>query len=241
MEEPTTVGQAAPRILLVEDDLKLAALVAEFLRRSGYQVIVVHRGDVAVGALVRHDPDLVVLDLMLPGKDGFTVCREARSVYAGPILMLTARGDDVDEILGLEIGADDYLRKPVRPRVLLARIRSLLRRADDSFAAEPRRIELGALVINAAARTVELGGAAIELTGAEFDLLWALARAAGTPVSRDDLSRACRGIPYDGQDRTIDLRIASLRAKLGDTQRPPTLIKSIRGVGYQLAVDRGRP
>lgn len=224
------------RLLLVEDDLRLAAVVREFLEKRGYSVIIEHRGDRALDAIAMHDPDLVILDLMLPGKDGLTICREARSTYRRPILILTARGE-VDEVVGLELGADDYLSKPLRPVVLLARIRALLRRSQHQVRNdEPKRIEVGRLVINASARTAEVSGMTIELTTAEFDLLWCLAVHAGRALTRDELSQYTRGIAYDGVDRTIDLRISSLRAKLGDDGKRPALIKSVRGVGYQLAV-----
>lgn len=236
--EEAREAEPARKILLVEDDLKLAALVGEFLDKNGYEVIPEHLGDRALAAIERHEPDMVILDLMLPGKDGLSICREARPAYRGPILMLTARGEDLDEILGLEVGADDYLTKPVRPRVLLARIRSLFRRIDvDTQPQLPSRLAVGALRISTAARTVHLRDELIALTSAEFDLLWVLASSAGRPMSREELSQATRGISYDGVDRAIDLRIASLRAKLGDNQKPPTLIKSVRGVGYQLAVE----
>lgn len=222
------------RVLLVEDDLKLAGVVREFLEHNGFEVLTEHHGSRALAAISDGAPDLVILDIMLPGKDGLAICREARGIFDGPIMMLTARGGDFDEVLGLELGADDYLAKPVRPRVLLARIRSLLRRA--RRARDDNRIEVGRLVVNRGNRTVTLDGAAVEVTSAEFDLLWCLAQRAGAPISRNDLSIATRGVPYDGVDRTIDLRISALRTKLGDS-KPPALIKSIRGVGYQLSVE----
>ncbi len=229
-------GMTGKRILIVEDDLRLAALVREFLQRNGFEVLLEHRGDRALEVIQREAPDLVILDIMLPGVDGLTICRQARPSYRGPILMLTARGGEVDEIIGLEVGADDYVAKPVRPRVLLARIRSLLRRIDPTADGAPRRVEVGALVVDAAARAVELDGRTIDLTTAEFDLLFYMALHAGEPVSRDQLSRALRGVPHDGVDRTIDLRVSYLRSKLGDDGRRPALIKSVRGIGYQLVV-----
>jgi len=224
-------------ILLVEDDLKLAALVKEYLEQQDFAVEIEPRGDRAVDAILTLRPDLVILDIMLPGADGLTVCREARPRYPGPILMLTARGEDLDEVVGLEVGADDYLKKPVRPRVLLAHIRSLLRRtALPPDGPETRSVEVGGLVVDAAQRTVTMNDRSVELTTAEFDLLWLLARNAGQPVSRDRIYRELRGIEHDGIDRSIDLRISRLRGKLGD--EGARLIKSVRGVGYQLAVPR---
>ncbi len=229
-------GMTGKRILIIEDDLRLAALVREFLQRNGFEVVLEHRGDRALDVIARETPDLVILDIMLPGLDGLTICRQARPSYRGPILMLTARGGEVDEIIGLEVGADDYMAKPVRPRVLLARIRSLLRRIDPTTDGAPRRVEVGSLVVDAGTRAVRLDGRPIELTTAEFDLLYYMALHAGEPVSRDQLSLALRGVPYDGVDRTIDLRVSYLRNKLGDDGRRPALIKSVRGIGYQLVV-----
>jgi two-component system response regulator RstA len=221
------------RILLVEDDLKLAALVKEYLEQNDFEVMVEPRGDRANQAIVDLQPDLVLLDIMLPGTDGITVCRDARPAYTGPIVMLTARDEDLDEVVGLEVGADDYLRKPVRPRVLLARIRTQLRRNGKEHGAE-RRVDIGDLVIDASQRTATKAGRAIELTSAEFDLLWLLAKHRGEPMSRDSIYRELRGIEHDGIDRSIDLRISRLRTKLGDKRA--SLIKSVRGVGYQLVV-----
>ena len=231
------MAQEAPRtrILLVEDDLELAKLVVEYLEQNDFAVVVEPRGDRANDAIAQLSPDLVILDIMLPGLDGLTICRQARPVYAGPILMLTARGDELDEVVGLEVGADDYLTKPVRPRVLLARIRTLLRRtAGASDAAALRRVEVGGLAVDAGRRTVSLDGQGVELTSAEFDLLWYLAKHAGEPLSREQIYREVRGIEHDGIDRSIDLRVSRLRSKLG--ARGPKLIKSVRGVGYQLVI-----
>lgn len=229
--------QEAPRtqILLVEDDLELAKLVVEYLEQNDFKVVVEPRGDRANDAIAQLSPDLVILDIMLPGLDGLTICRQARPDYTGPILMLTARGDELDEVVGLEVGADDYLTKPVRPRVLLARIRTLLRRTvGTSDAGLQRRIEVGGLAVDAGRRTVSLDDRAVDLTSAEFDLLWYLARHAGEPLSRERIYRELRGIEHDGIDRSIDLRVSRLRSKLG--ARGPELIKSVRGVGYQLVV-----
>lgn len=228
--------EEAPRtqILLVEDDLELARLVVEYLEQQGFAVTVEPRGDRANDAIASLAPELVILDIMLPGLDGLSICRRARPDYAGPILMLTARGDELDEVVGLEVGADDYLTKPVRPRVLLARIRTLLRRAGGAADTSIRRVEGGGLVVDASQRTVTLDATAIELTSAEFDLLWLLARHAGEPLSRESIYRELRGIEHDGIDRSIDLRVSRLRSKLGD--RGNDIIKSVRGVGYQLVV-----
>jgi two-component system OmpR family response regulator/two-component system response regulator RstA len=229
------------RILLVEDDERLAELTAEYLRKNDYEVAIEPRGDNAVPRILTESPDLVVLDVMLPGKDGFEVCRAVRADYSGVILMLTARDEDFDQILGLELGADDYIAKPVQPRLLLARIKALLRRAPGSAIAgtgtsadEAERAELsfGHFHISQATRSAQLATAAIDLTTAEFDLLWLLASHAGNILSRDDLLQELRGIGFDGLDRSIDARISRLRRKLGDDPENPTRIKTVRGKGY---------
>lgn len=219
-------------ILVVEDDLKLADLVGSFLRKHGFVVELQHRGDEAVAHVLRLRPDLVVLDLMLPGLDGLSVCRDLRRHWEGPVLMLTARGDDMDEIIGLEVGADDYMAKPVRPRVLLARAQALMRRSRAGGPSVPRDLSIGALTISASRRAVEVDGEPVELSTAEFDLLWYLAERAGTPVERESLYRDLRGIEWDGLDRSIDLRVSRVRRKLGERG---DLIKSVRGAGYLLA------
>jgi two-component system OmpR family response regulator len=230
---------SSSRILLVEDDQRLSALVAGYLRKHGYEVQTVLHGDEALDAIVSGAPDLVVLDINLPGKDGFQICREARERFDGVIIMVTARDDQFDEVLGLEFGADDYVHKPVEPRVLLARVKAQLRRLPARAAeliAEPERLSFGKFVINRAARAVTLpDGSAPELTSAEFDLLWALVRNAGQVASRDDLLRELRGIGFDGIDRTIDGCISKLRRKLGDDAANPQRIKTVRGKGYQFS------
>jgi two-component system response regulator RstA len=231
-----------PRVLIVEDDERLAALTREYLSANGLAVSIVGDGITAIQRIRDENPDLVVLDLMLPGADGLAVCREVRSAYRNPILMLTARTDDMDQVLGLELGADDYVAKPVKPRVLLARIRALLRRVDgeaESSAAGPdqRRLEFGELVIDDASRAVLLAGQAVELTSAEYDLLWLLASNAGKILSREEIFERLRGIPYDGQDRSIDVRISRIRPKIGDDPDNPRRIKTVRSKGYLFVRD----
>lgn len=226
------------RILLVEDDSQLATMIAEFLRQNRFVVGVEARGDRAIERILTETPDAVILDVNLPGRDGFEVCRSVREKYHGPILIMTARGDEVDEIVGLEIGADDYMSKPVRPRVLLARLRAHLRKAPGEPEAGERTVTVGDLVIDSARRTVEIAERDVELTTAEFDLLWLLARNAGEVVSRDDIYRKLFGVPYDGVDRSIDLRVSRLRRKLGDDPAHPDRVKSVRGVGYILVLDK---
>jgi two-component system response regulator RstA len=220
-----------PRILIVEDDERLAKLTQEYLQGNGMQVRVTGNGDDAIRLIRREQPDLVVLDLMLPGADGLTVCREVRSDFHNPILMLTARTDDMDQVLGLEIGADDYVPKPVKPRVLLARIKALLRRVETDQIGSGR-LEFGDLVIDNAAREVLFNGEVVDLTSAEYDLLWLLASNAGTVLSREMIFERLRGIQYDGQDRSIDVRISRIRPKVGDDPDSPRRIKTVRSKGY---------
>ncbi len=225
------------RLMLVEDDVRLTELLTEYLGRNGFSVTVERSGDRAVTRIPDELPDAVILDLGLEGLDGLTVCRRIRQRYAGPVLIFSARGDEVDQVVGLELGADDYVPKPASPPLLLARLRALLRRRQPVGAPQVQRVEVAGLVIDAAARAVTLHGAPVELTTAEFELLWALARNAGRPVSRQELMRECRGIDYDGQDRSLDVRVGKLRQRLGDVE-PHRFVKTVRGVGYQLAVEK---
>ncbi|MGX1176407.1 response regulator [Pseudomonas sp. R151218B TE3479] len=226
--------QEAWQVLIVEDDQRLAELTREYLESNGLCVAIEGDGAVAAARIIAEQPDLVVLDLMLPGEDGLSICRKVREHYDGPILMLTARTDDTDQIQGLDLGADDYVCKPVRPRLLLARIQALLRRSEPepSVAQKPRRLQFGPLVVDDALREAWLQGNGIELTSAEFDLLWLLVSNAGRILSREEIFTALRGIGYDGQDRSIDVRISRIRPKIGDDPDHPRLIKTIRSKGY---------
>jgi len=221
-------------ILIVEDDARLAQLTCEYLQAQGFVVLLERDGSLAVQRILIEQPDLVVLDLMLPGLDGFSICRSVRPSYQGPILMLTARTDDADQVQGLEQGADDYVCKPVRPAVLLARIKALLRRTDS--VSDKKTItdvlKFGRLTIDHARRSAFLNDNPIELTGAEFDLLWLLAVNAGTPLSREHIFSELRGIEYDGVDRSIDVRISRIRPRIGDDGEQPKVIKTIRNKGY---------
>ncbi len=223
------------RILIVEDDERLATLTREYLENNGLQVSVEGDGGKAVERILSERPDLVVLDLMLPGEDGVSICRRVRSQYYGQILMLTARTDDLDEVLGLEMGADDYVAKPVRPRVLLARIRALLRRGPTQVEEEPEvknSLRFGALVVDNSMREAWLDDKSVDLTSAEFDLLWLLCSNAGRVLSREEIFAQLRGIEYDGQDRSIDVRVSRIRPKIGDDPMHPRLIKTVRSKGY---------
>lgn len=219
------------RLLLVEDDRRLGALISEFLHQHDFEVAVETRGDRAVPRIVGEQPDLVILDLMLPGKDGFSVCREARVHYVGPIMMLTARDEEVDQVVGLELGADDYVTKPVQPRVLLARIRALLRRFGEREAAAGEELAFGRLVVSRRSREARLDGRPLTLGTNEFDLLWHLASRAGQVQSRDTLLSSVRGIDYDGLDRSVDIAISRLRRKL-ESESASGGIKTVRGRGY---------
>ena len=226
--------QEAWQILIVEDDQRLAELTREYLESNGLHVAIEGNGAVGAQRIIDEQPDLVILDLMLPGEDGLSICRKVREHFNGPILMLTARTDDTDQIQGLDLGADDYVCKPVRPRLLLARIQALLRRSEPepSVPQKPRRLEFGPLVVDDALREAWLQGNGIELTSAEFDLLWLLVSNAGRILSREEIFTALRGIGYDGQDRSIDVRISRIRPKIGDDPDHPRLIKTIRSKGY---------
>jgi two-component system, OmpR family, response regulator ParR len=226
-------------ILLIEDDARLAELTATYLAQNGLRVSIEARGDRALERFAQERPRLVLLDLLLPGKDGLAICRELRRANEVPILILTARDTDFDHVIGLEAGADDYVMKPVDPMVLLARVRALLRRAGRGALASERRadLQLGALRISETSREVWLQGRPVTLTTQEFELLSLLARRAGELVSRDEVFRTVRGIDYDGLDRSIDGRVSKLRRKLGDDAAAPTRIKTVWGKGYLLVPD----
>ena len=225
-------------ILLVEDDLRLADLVSRYLLNHGFIVTIVSRGDEVVERVQRDNPDLVILDLGLPGEDGFSICRRLRPEYANPILILTARDNDIDHVLGLELGADDYVIKPVEPRVLLARIGVLLRR--NRAAAPPgasKVLAFGRLLINVVSRAVKWDGRDVALSRNEFDLLVFLASHPGEIQSRERLFKSLYNRDYDGLDRMLDIRISRLRRKLDDDAENPQRIKTIWGQGYLFVPD----
>ena len=224
------------RVLLVEDSQRLAASIRDYLERHNYEVFIEGDGQNAADRFERLKPDLVILDLMLPGKDGLTICRELRRHDRIPILILTAKGENIDHVLGLEMGADDDVVKPVEPRVLLARIEALLRRARSTpHETRESRLAAGRLSIDGRGRTASIDSRPVELTTGDFDILWLLASRAGNVVTRDEILRVVRGIDYDGLDRSIDARICRLRKKLQEAGGAESMIKTVRLRGYLFA------
>jgi len=224
-------------VFLVEDDQSLASLVSDYLILQGFKVSIEERGDLATNRILNEKPDIVVLDIMLPGKNGLDICRELRASSTLPIIMLTARGDEIDQIVGLEVGADDYIAKPAQPRLLLARINALLRRIesdqqDNSVQNQSNELTFGDLSIQSQKQEVYWQKRLVELTTNEFDLLNLLAQNAGTILSRDDLLNQLRGFGYDGMDRTIDMLISRLRKKFDDDPSKPKRIKTVWKKGY---------
>jgi two-component system OmpR family response regulator len=227
-------------VLLVEDDLSLASWISDYLQQKGYQVIHHSRGDTVLSAMSQLQVDIVLLDLMLPGMNGLELCRLLRQHYHQPILMLTAQGEEMDEVLGLQLGATDYLIKPIRPRVLLARLEAALRnRVPVAAQVEepPTKLQFGALEICAEAQRVRLFGEEISLTSTEFSLLWFLALHAGQICSRDQVFLELKGREHDGLDRRFDVMVSILRKKLADDATNPKRIKTVWGKGYLFVAD----
>ncbi|MGV3345727.1 two-component system response regulator RstA [Enterobacteriaceae bacterium LUAb1] len=230
-------------LVFVEDDPDVGELIAAYLRRHDIDVIVEPRGDRAEETIIRVNPDLVMLDIMLPGKDGMTLCRDLCDKWQGPVILLTSLDSDMNHILALEMGARDYILKTTPPSVLLARLRLHLRQSGkqpntaESFAplTHHRPIVFGTLTIDPVNRQVVLAGENIVLSTADFDLLWELATHAGQPLNRDALLKTLRGVNYDGLDRSIDVAISRLRRKLNDNAADPWRIKTIRNKGYLFA------
>jgi DNA-binding response OmpR family regulator len=219
--------------LLIEDDRKLAALLVEFLGQNGIEAALAQDGGQALQLLNAQKFDILLVDLMLPGMDGLTLSRKIRERWTTPLIMVTARGDDADKIVGLELGADDYIAKPFNPRELLARVRAVLRRAEP---AESGRFQSGTLVIDYAAREVLVDGKRQMLTAHEYELLCALARNAGRVLTRDQLLEQMKGDHADDAfDRSIDVHVSRLRQKIEADPRHPRYVKTVRGAGYLLA------
>jgi len=227
---------ATPLILVVEDDDSLASWISDYLTESGFEVMVANRGDKAVELVKLDDPDLLILDINLPEKDGFEVCQEIRPFYNKPVLMLTARGDEQDEVKGLEFGANDYMVKPVRAKALLARINILLGR-NEILAGEPHIRQFGEFRIDSVSRNIWLSDSVVDLSTNEFNLLWLLVENADTVMARDDIINVLRNIEYDGFNRSIDIAVSRIRKKLGDNSSKPTKIKTIWGKGYMFVAD----
>jgi len=226
-------GRTMERILIIDDDVALCELVAEYLEPLGFQIEAVHRGDAGAQRALESEHDLILLDVMLPGQNGFEVLHHIRESSKIPVLMLTARGDDVDRIVGLEIGADDYLPKPFNPRELAARVRAILRRSSGREGLEnSQTLMVGDVEMEPGTRLVRRSGNVVELTAVEYDVLEKLLRAAGRIMTRDELSRDVLGRSASPFDRSIDMHISNLRKKLGHQVGSAERIKTVRGVGY---------
>ena len=221
-------GTPGPQLLLVEDEESIGSLVSAYLEQTGYRVAWVRSGEEALSTFDQLEPRMVILDIGLPGADGFDICRALRTRSTVPILMLTARDEEADRVAGLEVGADDYVSKPFSPRELAARVKAVLRRSEPS-APSTQRLEIGDLVLDPQAREVTVAGEPVELTGKEFDLLAYLLENAGIVVSRDQLLDRVWGMSYAGGTRTVDVHVAQLRRKLGR----PDSIRTFRGSGYK--------
>jgi DNA-binding response OmpR family regulator len=219
-----------PRVLIIDDDAKLNRLLKSFLTDFGFQVISATDPAQGLKMIGKRSPDLVILDVMMPGMDGFEVCRKIRQTSSLPIIMLTARGEVTDKVVGLELGADDYLAKPFEPRELVARINSVLRRSGTVDDAQPA--DFGPLVVDFKRRTADLNGETLDLTTNEFAALALLARNAGKVLNRDQILQELRGIDCDAFNRSVDITVSRLRQKLRDDPRAPAFIKTVWGVGY---------
>ena len=219
------------KVLIIDDDRKHSELLQAYFKRYGINLICAFDAEEGFKKLNREDPDLLLLDVMLPGKDGFEICREVRKTSNLPIIMLTARGDVIDRVSGLELGADDYVPKPFEPRELVARVQATLRRAEATGPA-PGKLNFEGLSIDTETRSVEVDGKAVTLTSMEYELLLILARRHGRKLSRDDILSELRGIDAAILTRSVDIMISRLRQKLGDSVKPPRFIQTVWGRGY---------
>lgn len=224
-----------PHVLIIDDDERLTELLTEYLGPFGFKVKTALHPDAGLRALKADPPDIVILDVMLPGMDGLAVCRKVRETSGVPIIMLTARGDVADRIVGLELGADDYLAKPFEPRELVARIQAVLRRGSHE---EVELVRVGAVELNLTARSASVNGRMMSLTTAEFELLAFLVRNRGRVLSRDRIMDGTHGINWEAYDRSIDVLVSRLRQKLGDDPKQPAFIRTVRGVGYSFVGDK---
>jgi two-component system response regulator RstA len=223
--------------LLIEDDVRLANLTRSYLEKYDILVTLFHNGTDGLKEALYGHYDVLLLDVMLPGVDGIRICQRVREQSDVPIIMLTARGEEADRVLGLELGADDYMPKPFSPRELLARIRAVIRRSRGRAGPRTAKVTVGALSLDPGARTARLQDAPLDLTSYEFDLLLALAERAGRVLSREKLLELARGNAEEAFDRSIDVHVSRLRQKLGDDPRRPYWIRTVRGVGYQLLTE----
>ncbi len=224
-------------ILLIDDDVELCSMLTEYLGKNGFRVKTAHRGDTGLNVALQKSWALVLLDVMLPGMDGFEVLKRIRAESSVSVLLLTARGEDIDRIVGLEIGADDYLPKPFNPRELLARMRAVLRRNVPSTSPQSAVLRVGDLELDPAARKASKADKKLDLTDVEFGLLETLMRSPGKVVNREDLSRSVLGRRFDPFDRSLDMHVSRLRRKLSQSGADDDQVKTIRGIGYQLVLD----
>lgn len=237
------MSEGKRRVMLIEDDVRLANATKEYLETHHFEVIVDYRGDLAVKNILRERPDFVIIDYTLPYKDGKSICKELRPLFRGPIVIVTDDADEIDEIVMLEIGVDDYLVKPIKPRRLLARIANLLNRyeriarestADPTACAETIPNVHGSLQLDMQKRVAIVDGRAVNLTNCQFDLLSYFFANQGIILTREEIYRQMLGIDWDGCDRSIDLRVSRLRSRIDDNGKSPRFIKSVRGAGYML-------
>ena len=221
------------KLLIIDDDVKLIELLSEYFQENGFKVSAILEGTHALETIQAKEPDLIILDIMLPGKNGLEVLKEIRTDFSTPVIMLTARGDDTDRIVGLELGADDYLPKPFNPRELLARIRAILRRrAPLPNHQEEVVIQTGDMTLNRAARSLDIQGRDVELSTTEFNILQVLMKTPNTVLSRDQIMNLAQGKDFEAFDRSIDIHISKLRAKIEKDPSSPTRIKTVWGTGY---------
>lgn len=220
-------------VLIIEDEKELANVLKAYLERAGYEVYLATSGDRGLKLWQEQHPDMILLDLNLPGMDGIDIARTIRQTDNTPLIMVTARVEEVDRLLGLELGADDYITKPYSPREVVARVKAVLRRVDSAPAQEPSMIEIGDLQIDPEAFSVVKSGTAIELTPTEFLILLTMAEHPGRVYSRLQLLESTQGVAYEGYERSIDAHIKNLRAKLGDDSKNPRYIETVFGVGYK--------
>ncbi|HLZ71962.1 MAG TPA: response regulator transcription factor [Dehalococcoidia bacterium] len=220
-------------VLVVDDEAMVTEVVGKYLRREGYEVVCVGDGDAALAAAQQHRPDLVVLDLMLPRVDGLEVCRKLRARSQVPVIMLTAKGEELDRIIGLELGADDYIPKPFSPRELVARVKAVLRRAASVQRPDGERLDFGELAIDVPGRVVWLRGQRVELTAKEFDLLHFLAGSVGRAFTREELLNKVWDYEYFGDANTVTVHVRRLRSKIETDPARPAYVKTVWGIGYK--------